>query len=81
MSTITMLDFRHKADKVLKRLASGESLVLTHRGKPVARLEPPLPQAVGVAADDPVFRIDDYAFDGPGKSLSNKDIDRLVYGS
>jgi antitoxin (DNA-binding transcriptional repressor) of toxin-antitoxin stability system len=80
MPSITMLDFRKQADKVFKRLARGESLLLTHRGKPVARLEPVLAESGKVPEDDPVFHIEDYAFDGHGKSLSNQDIDRLVYG-
>ena len=80
MSTITMLDFRQQADKVIQRLARGESLLLTHRGKPVARLEPPAKEATAISADDPVFHVVDHTFDGSGKSLSNKEIDRLVYG-
>ena len=40
MKTVTMLEFRQDAEGVLRRVAKGERLVLSHRGKPAARLEP-----------------------------------------
>ena len=35
-----MLEFRRNAQGVLRRIAKGERLLLSHRGKPAARLEP-----------------------------------------
>lgn len=75
-----MLEFRKNPQKIFRRLARGESLVLTHRGKPVARLEPPA-DSREIAADDPLLHPEVYGFDGPGVRLSNRDIDRLVYGA
>lgn len=80
MSTLTMLELRKNAKKVFQRLARGESILLTHRGKPVARLEPPL-EANKVTTEDPLLHLDKHGFDGPGKKLSNDTIDRFLYGA
>lgn len=45
MKMVTMLEFRQDAEGVLRRIAKGERLVLSHRGKPAARLEPLIPFA------------------------------------
>jgi len=74
-----MLDLRRDARRWLEAVRNGERLVLTYRGKPVARLEPVRPEASGVPEDDPLLRIDDFAVDGAGGRLSNADIDRVVY--
>jgi len=74
-----MLEFRRDARRWLEAVRSGEKLVLTYRGEPVARLEPVRPQKADVPDDDPLLRIEDFAVDGPGGSLSNDDIDRAIY--
>ena len=79
MREITMLEFRRDARRWLEAVRSGEKLVLTYRGEPVARLEPVRPQKADVPDDDPLLRIEDFAVDGPGGSLSNDDIDRVIY--
>jgi prevent-host-death family protein len=79
MREITMLEFRRDARRWLEAVRSGEKLVLTYRGEPVARLEPVRPQKADVPDDDPLLRIEDFAVDGPGGSLSNDDIDRAIY--
>jgi prevent-host-death family protein len=38
MKTVTMLEFRQNAAGVLRRVAKGEHLVLSQRGKPAAGL-------------------------------------------
>jgi antitoxin (DNA-binding transcriptional repressor) of toxin-antitoxin stability system len=80
MKEITMLEFRRNARRVLDALRRGERLLLTYRGKPVARLEPVGADAASVPDDDPLLRVEDYAVDGPGGVLSNPEIDRLLYG-
>lgn len=76
-----MLDFRRNTRHAVAALRRGERLLLTYRGKPVARLEPVVPEPARVPEDDPLFRIDDFAVDGrPGHPLTNDEIDRLVYG-
>jgi prevent-host-death family protein len=76
MKTITMLDFRRDAERVLAKVRKGERLVLTHRGKPVARLEPI--QGESIESDDPFYSLCELA--EPGGSLTNPQIDEILYG-
>jgi antitoxin (DNA-binding transcriptional repressor) of toxin-antitoxin stability system len=80
VSEITMLEFRRGAGRLFKRLARGEHFVLTHRGKPVARLEPPDVSALPARSKDRVFRIEDYVVDGSETPFDHRDIDLIVYG-
>jgi antitoxin (DNA-binding transcriptional repressor) of toxin-antitoxin stability system len=81
MKTITMLELRRDTRRALEALKRGERLILTYRGVPVARLEPVTAPTAEVPEDDPLFRVDDYAVDGPGGTLSNDEADRLIYGA
>jgi prevent-host-death family protein len=81
MRRLTMLEFRRDAAKVLEAVRRGERLLLTYRGKAVARLEPVRSDADAVADDDALLRVDEFSVDGPGRPLNNRDIDRLVYGA
>lgn len=76
MKTISMLEFRRDAEQIIRQIQAGERLVLTYRGKPVARLEPVLETAV--AADDPFYTLYRLA-DVEGKSLSNREMDEIIY--
>ena len=78
---MSMLEFRRNAKRALEAVQRGERVLLTYRGKAVARLEPVNPEIAPVSPDDPLLRIDDFAIDGPGGSLSNEEIDRLIYGT
>lgn len=75
MKEITMLELRLSAEKIIAQVQKGQRMLLTRRGKPVARLEP-IEQ--GPAADDPFYSIAEDAV--PGESLSNEEIDRILYG-
>ena len=77
MRRLTMLEFRRDAAKALDAVRRGERFLLTYRGKAVARLEPVRPES----DDDPLLRVDEFAVDGPGASLDNREIDRVVYGT
>ncbi len=74
-----MLEFRRNARRVLDAVRRGERVLLTYRGKAVARLEPVRPESRAVPEDDPLRRIDDFAVAGPGGPLTNAEIDRLAY--
>lgn len=74
-----MLEFRRDARRWLEAVQSGERFVLTYRGEPVARLEPVRPVGSDVPDDDPLLRIEDFAIDGAGGTLTNDDIDRVIY--
>ncbi len=76
MDTITMVEFRKDAGDIVERVKSGEELVLSYRGKPVMRLEPI--QDDRVSKDDPFYHLPEMAVD-EGDSVSNEEIDRIIY--
>ncbi len=80
MKIVTMLEFRQNAEGVLRRVARGERLVLSHRGKPAARLEP-LEQTVrNDVENDPFLSVRRRATASPKGKTRHADIDRFVYG-
>ena len=78
MKTISLLEFRQKMQAVLSYVQKGQGVLLTYRGKPVARLEPVTNRSAG--HDDPFYSLDRLAEDR-GESLTNDEMDRVVYGS
>lgn len=76
MQTVSMLEFRKDAEQIIRQIQTGKRLILTYRGKPVARLEPILETAVD--ADDLFYRLYHLA-DGEGQSLSNSEMDAILY--
>lgn len=77
MRTVSLLDFRHDAEGILAQVQKGQRIILTRRGKPVARLEPIPSEAPG--SEDPFYRLGELSSEG-GESLSNDQIDDIVYG-
>lgn len=80
MKRISMLEFRKDARRALEAVRRGEPLLLTYRGRPVARLTS-VREPAGIAEDDALLRIEAFAVDGPGRPLENDEIDRVIYGS
>ncbi|MBX3731166.1 MAG: hypothetical protein KF791_01080 [Verrucomicrobiae bacterium] len=80
MKTVTMLEFRQDAEGVLRRLARGERFVLSHRGKPAARLEPLIAAAASDPAGDPFLGIARRAKPSPKGKTRHADIDQILYG-
>lgn len=80
MKTISMVEFRRDAKRWIDAVRKGERLLLTYRGEAVAHLEPVRPETSTVPADDPLLRVEDFAVDGAGGSLTNEEIDGLIYG-
>jgi prevent-host-death family protein len=80
MKTVTMLEFRQDAEGVLRRVAKGERLVLSHRGKPAARLEPLESPTSADPASDPFLGIARRARPSPKGKTRHADIDRILYG-
>lgn len=78
MDTVTMLEFRRNAEAILRRVARGERLVISHRGKPAARLEP-LEEPVQ-SASDPFLTVSERAKPSPKGPTSHSDLDRILYG-
>ncbi|MGI8980914.1 MAG: type II toxin-antitoxin system Phd/YefM family antitoxin [Pirellulaceae bacterium] len=78
MKTVSMLKFRNEAEAILKQVGRGQAFVLTYRGKPIARLEP-----IGtpeIRDDDPIYQLATLATP-IAEPLTNKEMDRLIYGS
>ena len=80
MKTVTMLEFRRDAESVLRRVAKGERLVLSQRGKPAARLEPLDGPSVADPGSDPFLSIGRRATPSPKGKTKHRDIDRIIYG-
>ena len=67
--------------KLLARVEKGERITVARAGKPVARLVPAHATAPGgLPPNDPLLNLDQFGFDGPGGSLSNAEVDQVVYG-
>jgi len=77
MKTVSMLDFRLHAEKIIALVQKGQRMILTRRGKPVARLEPINHESVD--ADDPFYTLCELS-DESGDSLDNSQIDDILYG-
>jgi antitoxin (DNA-binding transcriptional repressor) of toxin-antitoxin stability system len=76
MKTVSLLEFRKNAQATLEKVASGQSFVLTRRGRAIARLEP-----IGderIEPDDPIFSLGDLAVEG--RPMTNEQMDREIYG-
>ena len=78
LATVSMVELRLHADRIIQRVRAGETLVLTYRGRPALRLEP-LP-AQQLDRDDPFYALADLA-DSTGAPLTNEQIDEIVYGT
>jgi antitoxin (DNA-binding transcriptional repressor) of toxin-antitoxin stability system len=80
MKTVTMVQFRQDAEGVLRRIAQGERFLLSHRGKPAARLEPLDGPTPTDPALDPFLGIARRAKASPKGRTKHGDIDRILYG-
>jgi antitoxin (DNA-binding transcriptional repressor) of toxin-antitoxin stability system len=76
MKTITMLEFRKNAGKIVRWSQQGQRMTVTYRGKPVMKIEPIVSEKSSVA--DPFYNLGFHA-DGSGGSLSNEAMDKLIY--
>ena len=80
-ATVNVHDAKTQLSKLLARAERGERITIARAGKAVAQLVPmagPKRRAKNV---DPLLQVDDYSFDGPVAPLSNRDMDRLLYGA
>ena len=77
MQTVTMVEFRQNSDEIIQRAMQGQRMILTHRGKPVMRLEPI--SADKPDKDDPFYALADLA-DSKGEPLTNEQMDDIIYG-
>lgn len=76
MEKVSLLEFRRHADAVIRKVRQGQRLILTYRGKPVLRLEPIEDRHLD--SDDPFYAMAELAMPN-GRSLTNEEIDQIVY--
>lgn len=71
-----------RLSRLVARAEKGERIVIARNGKPVAQLGPaPKSKAHKIPPDDPLLNLDVFGFNGPRGKLTNRQIDRLVYGA
>ncbi|MFN8657770.1 MAG: type II toxin-antitoxin system Phd/YefM family antitoxin [Candidatus Obscuribacterales bacterium] len=81
MEQVSILEFRKHAEAIIAKVRQGKHLVLTYRGKPVIRLEPITDAPVD--GDDPFYSLPLLATASTSqgkKSITNEEIDEIVYG-
>jgi prevent-host-death family protein len=76
MKSVSMVDFRLHAEKILTQVQKGQKFLLTRRGKPIARLEPVDDE---VESTDPIYLLGKLSVQDGG-SLDNAQIDEILYG-
>jgi prevent-host-death family protein len=71
-----------RLSQLLARALSGaNAIIIARNGKPVAQLGPaPKSKRAALPPDDPLLNLGDFALDGAGGTLTNKDIDAILYG-
>ena len=70
-----------RLSQLIARAERGERIVIARNGRPAAQLGPaPKSKARKLPPDDPLFNLEKFAVRGPGGKLTNKDIDRILYG-
>ncbi len=79
METVTMLDFRKNAAKIIKRAVAGERMILSYRGRSVFRIEPVSVKGDPSLVDDPFYKMAGIASKDSNGALSHEEIDRIVY--
>jgi antitoxin (DNA-binding transcriptional repressor) of toxin-antitoxin stability system len=78
MEKVSILEFRRDADAVIRKVRQGKRLIMTYRGKAVMRLEPI--QEGNPGPDDSFYNLAQLAVP-KGRSLTNEEIDQIVYES
>ncbi len=78
---VNIHDAKTRLSQLVARAERGERITIARAGKPVAQLGPtPSRKGRRVADDDPLLNLDAFAIEGPGGTMSNADIDRILYG-
>lgn len=76
MKSVSVLEFRKNAEKIIRWSKQGKRMIMTYRGRPVIRLEPIQEDAVD--KDDPFLQLDGIAV-GKKEDLSNRQMDEIIY--
>lgn len=79
-AVVNIHEAKTRLSQLVARAERGERITIARNGKPVAELGP-APQAkdAPLSPDDPLLNLDTFAVEGPGGTLTNEDIDRILY--
>jgi hypothetical protein len=78
MKTISTSQLRSQTRTLVRTLENGKTVSLIHRGHRLAQIRP-LKLANGAGVDDPLYHFHLLA-DKMAKPLTDREIDRLIYG-
>ena len=73
-------DAKTRLSQLVARAEKGERIVIARAGKPVAELVA-MRSSKRLSHDDPLMRVDEFAYDGPVGTLTNSQMDEIVYGT
>ena len=76
VQSFNVADAKVHLSEILERVSEGEEIILTRRGKPIARVIPaasPATNILGAGAHDPNINFDVLAWDDWWRSLSKED--------
>jgi antitoxin (DNA-binding transcriptional repressor) of toxin-antitoxin stability system len=78
VKSISTTELRSKTRALVRSLENGNAIGLTHRGRRLAKIYP-VRQANGLKASDPLYQLHRHA-SKKAKPLSDRSIDRIIYG-
>jgi prevent-host-death family protein len=78
---VNIHDAKTRLSQLVARAERGERITIARAGRPVAQLGPaPRSGRAALPPDDPLLNLGDFAVAGRGGSLTNADIDEILYG-
>lgn len=81
LTTVNIHAAKTQLSQLVARAEKGERITIARAGKAVAQLGPaPKLKRPKLPPDDPLLNLETFAVDGPGGELSNREIDRILYG-
>jgi prevent-host-death family protein len=72
-------DAKTRLSQLVARAEKGEKIVIARAGRPVAQLVAMRPSR-RLSLDDPLIRVEEFAYDGRVEKLTDSEMDKVVYG-
>lgn len=80
--TVNIHDAKTQLSRLVALAEKGARITIARGGKAVAELGPlGRNRRVADVAADPLLQVDAYSFDGPIDAMTNREIDRILYGA
>jgi prevent-host-death family protein len=78
---VNIHDAKTRLSQLVARAERGERITIARAGRAVALLGPaPRARRAALSPDDPLLNLETFAVEGTGGTLTNTEIDRIVYG-